>query len=60
MRLLIKTGADVNSMNEWKYSSLLVSMLKNHKLLTRELLELKEVDVNGTDETGRTLLSYAV
>lgn len=39
-------------------------MLKNHKDITTLLLNWKEegehADVNGTDEEGKTILSYAV
>lgn len=58
-KLLIDSGAQVNSLNEWKHSPLMISMLKNHKKIVMDLLEVEGVDVNGTDDNGRTLLSLA-
>jgi len=35
-------------------------MLKNHRKIVTELLEVDGVDVNGIDDTGRTLLSLTM
>ena len=60
LKLLLKSGANVNCQNEWGYSPLMVAMLKNHKKIVKELLEIEGVDVNGTDDEGRSLLCYAL
>ena len=35
-------------------------MLKNHEGCVKKFLEYKDVDVNGKDEKGRTLLTLAL
>jgi ankyrin repeat protein len=58
--LLLKVGAQINCLNEWKHSPLMIAMLKNHKFIVKALLDVPGVDVNGTDENGRSLLSLAL
>lgn len=54
--LLLKTGADVNAQNSWKITPINIAMLMNHNGSVKRFLEEPNVDVNGKDEKGRTLL----
>lgn len=54
--LLLKVGADVNANNSWKVSPINIAMLKNHHGCVRRFLEEPNVDVNGKDDKGRTLI----
>ena len=58
--LLLKHGANVNAANMWKITPITVAMLKNHQGIVKELLKRDEIDVNGKDEDGRTLLTMAI
>ena len=60
LKLLIKAGADVNVGNDWKIQPLLVAMLQGQTGIVSHLLDMTEVDVNGKDEKGRTLVSRAI
>ncbi len=54
--LLIKAGADVNANNSWKITPINIAMLKNHHGCVKRFLEEPNVDVNGKDDKGRTLI----
>jgi ankyrin repeat protein len=56
--LLIVHSADINANNMWKVTPITVAMLKNHTGIVKELLK-HEVDVNGKDDKGFTLLHMA-
>lgn len=43
----------------WKVSPITIAMLKNHKGIVKELLKHENVDVNGKDDKGLTLLHMA-
>ena len=58
--LLLKTGADVNAQNSWKISPINIAMLKNHHGCVKRFLEEPNVDVNGKDEKGRTLIMLSL
>ena len=58
--LLLKAGADVNTNNSWKISPINIAMLKSHRGCVRRLLEEPNVDVNGKDDKGRTLVMLAL
>lgn len=58
--LLIKHGADINAANMWKITPITIAMLKNHQGIVKELLKRDDIDVNGKDEDGRTLLTMAI
>jgi ankyrin repeat protein len=58
--LLIKHGADLNAMNSWKVTPITIAMLNNHLGTVKRLLQEDNVDVNGKDDKGRTLLSMAM
>lgn len=60
VKLLISVGAPVNVFNEWKYTPLMIAILKNHKQIVRDLLIIESVDVNGSDDLGRSILSIAL
>jgi len=60
IELLLKTGADINAENSWKITPINIAMLKNHEGCVKTFLNHEEVDVNGVDERGRTLLSMAL
>ena len=60
INLLIKTGADVNAMNSWKVTPITIAMLNNHLGTVKRFLEEPDVDVNGKDDKGRTLLLMAL
>ena len=54
--LLISAGADVNANNSWKITPINIAMLKNHHGCVKRFLEEHNVDVNGKDDKGRTLI----
>ncbi len=60
IELLIQAGADVNATNSWKITPINIAMLKNHQGCVKLLLDQPNVDVNGKDEKGRTLLHLAL
>jgi ankyrin repeat protein len=60
INLLIKHGANVNHQNSWKVTPITIAMLNNHIGTVKRLLDEKDVDVNGKDDNGRTLLSLAL
>eukprot|EP00347_Sterkiella_histriomuscorum_P008908 403343282 len=60
VKLLIKAGANVNCKNEWGYTPIMIAMLKNHQHIVKELLDVDGVDINGTDEQGRSLLTFSL
>lgn len=56
----MKHGADLNAMNSWKVTPITIAMLNNHLGTVKRFLQEDNVDVNGKDDKGRTLLSMAV
>ena len=60
IELLLKAGADVNAQNSWKISPINIAMLKNHHGCVKRFLEEANVDVNGKDEKGRTLIMLSL
>ena len=60
IQLLLQAGAEVNVSNDWKLQPLLIGMLKGQVGCVKLLLEQPGVDVNGKDETGRTLVSQSI
>lgn len=58
--LLLKHGANINATNMWKITPITIAMLKNHQGIVKELLKRDDIDVNGKDEKGRTLLTMAI
>ena len=58
--LLVKHGADINAANMWKITPITIAMLKNHQGIVKELLKRDDIDVNGKDDQGRTLLTMAI
>jgi ankyrin repeat protein len=57
---LLKAGASVNAENSWKATPINIAMLKNHYGAVKRLLEESEINVNGKDEDGRTLISLSL
>ena len=57
--LLIKAGARVNDENMWKSTPINIDMLKNNFGAVKRLLEEDDIDVNGKDEEGRTLVALS-
>lgn len=47
-------------MNSWKVTPITIAMLNNHLGTVKRLLNEANVDVNGKDDKGRTLLSMAM
>ena len=60
IELLLKAGADVNHQNSWKTSPINIAMLKNHHGCVKRLLEEPNVNVNGKDDKGRTLIMLSL
>ena len=58
--LLVKHGANINAENMWKITPITIAMLKNHQGIVKELLKRDDIDVNGKDDQGRTLLTLAI
>jgi ankyrin repeat protein len=54
--LLIQHGADVHALNSWKVTPIAIAMLNNHNGTVMRLLKEPNVDVNGKDDQGKTLL----
>jgi len=47
-------------MNSWKVTPITIAMLNNHLGTVKRLLTEENVDVNGKDDKGRTLLAMAM
>lgn len=47
-------------MNSWKVTPITIAMLNNHLGTVKRLLQEENVDVNGKDDKGRTLLAMAM
>lgn len=47
-------------MNSWKVTPITIAMLNNHLGTVKRFLQEENVDVNGKDDKGRTLLSMAM
>jgi ankyrin repeat protein len=60
IELLLKAGAAVNAQNSWKVSPINIAMLMNHHGCVRRFLEEPNVDVNGKDDKGRTLIMLSL
>jgi len=60
IEMLIKAGADINAENSWRYTPINIGLLKNHIGVVKKLLEYEIVNVNGKDESGRTLISLSI
>lgn len=58
--LLVAHGANLNAPNMWKISPITIAMLKNHKGIVKEMLKRDDIDVNGKDDQGRTLLTMVL
>ena len=58
--LLVQHGANVNATNMWKVTPITIAMLKNHQGIVKELLKRDDIDVNGKDNQGRTLLTMVL
>lgn len=50
----------MNAQNSWKISPINIAMLKSHTGCVKKLLEEPNVDVNGKDEKGRTLIMLSM
>ena len=57
---LLRVNANINAINEWGFSPLMIAMLKCHKNIVKLLLDIEGVNVNGTDDSGRNLLCFAL
>ena len=58
--LLVAHGANINAQNMWKITPITIAMLKNHNGIVKEFLKSEDVNVNGKDDQGRTLLMMSV
>jgi ankyrin repeat protein/predicted DNA-binding WGR domain protein len=58
--LLVKAGANINAVNDWKIPPLLIAMLKEQIGCVERLLKEHSIDINCKDEQGRTLLSQTI
>ena len=47
-------------MNSWKVTPITIAMLNNHLGTVKRFLDEKDVDVNGKDDKGRTLLMMSL
>jgi len=44
----------------WKVTPITIAMLNNHMGFVKRLLEVENVEINGKDDKGQTLLSLAL
>lgn len=58
--VLLGAGASINAENSWKCTPINIAMLKNHYGMVKRLLQEEEINVNGKDENGRTLISLSL
>jgi len=58
--MLLKAGAEINSENSWKLTPINIALLKNHTGVLKKFLEYPDINVNGKDDTGWTLLSNSI
>ena len=60
LELLISHGANVNAPNSWKVTPITIAMLKDNIGIVFDLLKRDDVEVNGKDDNGRTLLMLSM
>ena len=60
IELLITHGAEINAANMWKVTPITIAMMNNHHGVVKRLLQEPNVDINGKDEKGLTLLLMAL
>lgn len=58
--LLVSHGADLNAQNMWNITPITIAMLKNHQGIVKEFLKREDINVNGKDDQGRTLLMMSI
>ena len=58
--LLIAHGANINANNSWKVTPITIAMLKNNIGIVYDLLKRKDIDVDGKDDQGRTILMLSM
>lgn len=58
--MLLKLGANINAENSWKCTPINIAILKNHLGVVKDLLNNPDVNVNGKDEEGRTLITLSM
>ena len=56
MKVLLESGANLNSGNEWNLTPLSVAFLKGNKGIGKHLAELPGVNIEVRDDKGRTIL----
>jgi len=59
VRLLCDHGADVEARNKWGMRPLHWAAYRGHISIVKELIEVKNVEINARDTGGRTALSLA-
>jgi len=59
VRLLCDHGADVEARNKWGMRPLHWAAYHGHISIVKELIEVKNVEINARDTGGRTALSLA-
>lgn len=60
LELLIKNNADINAIDEWKRTPILIAYLNNKTEIFDMLLSMKNIDINVENCYGETLLDYAM
>ena len=60
MELLLAHGANVNANNSWKVTPITVAMLKDNIGIVFDLLKREDIEVNGKDDQGRTILMLSM
>jgi ankyrin repeat protein/predicted DNA-binding WGR domain protein len=60
IEVLMRAGANPNSVNSWNLSPTAVALLKSYFSCLRKMLDYPQTDVNCIDDEGRTLVSNSV
>ena len=58
--LLIAHGANINANNSWKVTPITIAMMKNNIGIVYDLLKRKDIEVDGKDDKGRTILMLSM
>lgn len=58
--LLLQAGADINSINSWKYTPIITALLKDHYDCLIKLTNYAGIDVNCQDDSGMTLVANCI
>lgn len=60
MKVLLDSGSELNTPNEWKLTPVAIAFLKGHIGIAKYLLDQPGVDIDFRDDNGKTVLMKMV